>query len=120
LIHINTDFQSSCDCFNSLPGRKSLSYRVIASLAAVAMLGTMCVSTDALARGGGARGGGGGGRANVNVNRNVNVNLNVNVNRGVGYGARGVGVAVGAAAVGAAAVGAAAATCGYFPYPACY
>jgi hypothetical protein len=97
-----------------------MSHRVAASLAAVAMLATMCVATDALARpAGGGRGGGGahvsgggGNRGNVNVNRNVNVD----VNRRVGYGA----AAVGAAAVGAAAYGAATAQCGYFPYPECY
>jgi hypothetical protein len=89
-----------------------MSHRIIAPLAAVALLGAMFVSTDALARpaGGGARGGGG---AHVSGGGGARGNVNVNVNR------RGVG-AVGAAAVGAAAYGAATAQCGYFPYPACY
>ena len=85
-------------------------HRTIVSLAAVTILATLWVATDALAaaRGGARAGGGGAGRANVN--------RNVNVNRRVGYG--------GAAVVGAAAVGAAAysatTVCGYFPYPPCY
>ena len=99
-----------------------MSHRIVASLAAVAVLGAMYVSTDALARpAGGGRGGGGahisgGGVNRGNVNRNVNRDVNVNVNRRVGYGA----AAVGAAAVGAPAYGAATAPCGYFPYPECY
>jgi hypothetical protein len=96
-----------------------MSHRIIASLAAVVVLGAVYVSTDALARPAGGRGGGGahvsgGGVNRGNVNRNVN--RDVNVNRRVGYGA----AAVGAAAVGAAAYGAATAPCGYFPYPECY
>ena len=98
-----------------------MSHRISASLAAVAVLGAMYVSTDALARpAGGGRAGGahvsGGGVNRGNVNRNVNRDVNVNVNRRAGYGA----AAVGAAAVGAAAYGAATAPCGYFPYPECY
>jgi hypothetical protein len=97
---------------------KPMSHRIIASVAAVGMLATMCVSTDALARpAGGGRGGGGAHVSGGGANRgNVTVNRNVNVNRRVGYGA----AAVGAAAVGAAAYGAATAPCGYFPYPECY
>ena len=95
-----------------------MSHRIIASLAAVVVLGAMYVSTDALARpAGGGRAGGGAHISGGGVNRGtVNVNRNVNVNRRVGYGA----AAVGAAAVGAAAYGAATAQCGYFPYPECY
>ena len=71
-----------------------MSYRVTACLAAAAILGALCVSTDdAAARAAGARAGGGGARAagganvnrgTANVNRNVNRNVtNVNVNRDV-------------------------------------
>jgi len=95
-----------------------MSNRAVTALAAIAILGTMCVSTDALARVAGARpGGAGAGRANVNVNRNVTVNRGVGY-RGVGYGAAAVGAAAVGAAAGAAAAGAAG--CGYFPYPPCY
>lgn len=107
-----------------------MSYRVIISLAAAAIIGTTFVSSDALAfragvRVGGVRAGGvavGGVRAG-----GVRVG---GVYRGGAYrGAyvrRGVGVGVGAAAIGAAAVGAAVAApyyrpaCGYYPYGPCY
>jgi hypothetical protein len=89
----------------------TMSYRTVISVAAAAMLGVACVSTDALAYRGGVRAGG----ARVG-----------GVYRGGAYrGAyvrRGVGVGVGAAAVGAAiaapryynSVG-----CGYYPNPSC-
>lgn len=91
-----------------------MSYRTVISIAAAAIFGIACVSTDALAfrgagRAGGARVGG--------VYRG-------GAYRG-GYARRGVGVGVG---IGAAAVGSAVvapryynrAVCGYYPYPPCY
>lgn len=89
-----------------------MSYRTVVSIAAVAMLGLACVSTDALAYRAVYRGGG---------------IHHAGVYRG-GYVRRGVGVGVGAAAIGAAAVGAAvvapryynSAVCGYYPNPPCY
>ena len=99
-----------------------MSHRTVISIAAAAILGIACISTDALAfRGGGARVGGyHGGGARVG-----------GVYRGGAYrGVRpGVAVGIGAAAVGAAAVGAAVAApyydnyngaCGYYPNPPCY
>jgi hypothetical protein len=81
-----------------------MSYRTVVSIAAAAILGVACISTDALAyrgyRGGGYHGG----------------------YRG-GYGYRGVGVGLGAAAIGAAIVAPRyynSTACGYYPYPACY
>jgi hypothetical protein len=89
-----------------------MSYRTIASIAAAAILGIACVSTDAMAYRGGYRGGG------VRVG---------GVYRGGAYrGAyvrRGVGVGIGAAAVGAAVAAPIyynRAACGYQPYPPCY
>jgi hypothetical protein len=105
-----------------------VSYRTLISLAATAIVGMACVSTDAFAAYRGVRGGvyhGG-------------VHRGAYVRPGVGIGVR-PGVGVGAAAVGAAAVGAAAydvsiagaaygayqpsnygyhytAGCGYYPY----
>ncbi len=91
-----------------------MSYRTVISIAAAAMLGIACVSTDALAYRGGVRAGG------VRVG---------GVHRGGayrgGYVGRGVGVGVG---VGAAAVGAAIVApryynnvvCGYYPNSPCY
>jgi hypothetical protein len=86
----------------------SMSYRTVISIAAAAILGVACVSTEALAyraggvyRGGAYRGG---------------------AYRG-GYVGRGVGVGIGAAAVGAAVLAPRyynRAACGYYPYPACY
>jgi hypothetical protein len=86
-----------------------MSYRSVITLAAAAVLGIACVSTDALAYRGGARVGG--------FHRG-------GVYRG-GYARRGVGVGIG---IGAAAVGAAvlapryynSSACGYAPYPPCY
>jgi hypothetical protein len=84
-----------------------MSYRTIISIAAAAILGVACVSTDALAYRGGVRTGG--------------------VYRGGAYrGAyvrRGVGVGIGAAAVGAAVIAPRyydSVACGYYPYPPCY
>ena len=89
-----------------------MSYRTFISIAAAAILGVACVSTDALAyravyRGGGVHVGG--------------------VHRGGDYhGAyvrRGVGVGVGAAAVGAAIAAPRyynSVACGYYPSPPCY
>jgi len=91
-----------------------MSYRTIISMAAAAVLGIACVSTDALARGG-ARGGG----ANVGGVHAGGARV-AGVHRGVRPG---VAVGVGAAAVGAAAVRAPyynGAECGYYPYPPCY
>jgi hypothetical protein len=99
-----------------------MSYRTFISLAAVAILGSTIVSTDALAwragyRAGGVRVGGvyRGGAYRGGVYRG-------GVYRGA-YVRPGVGVGVG---LGAAAVGAAVAApyyrpaCGYYPYPPCY
>jgi hypothetical protein len=84
-----------------------MSYRSVITLAAAAILGVACVSTDALAYRGGARAGG--------FHRG-------GVYRG-GYVGRGVGVGLGAAAVGAAVLAPRyynSAACGYAPYPRCY
>jgi hypothetical protein len=84
-----------------------MSYRTIASVAAAAIIGIACVSTDALARGG--RGGG--------LHHAGGVH-HAGAYHGGAYVRRGVG----AAAVGAAAVGGAMynrAQCGYYPYPPC-
>jgi hypothetical protein len=107
-----------------------MSHRTVISIAAAAILGIACISTEALAyRGGGARVGGyhGGGARVGGVYRG-------GAYRGA-YVRPGVGVGIGAAAVGAAAVGAAIAApyyynnynnynnnaaCGYYPYPPCY
>ena len=98
-------------------------HRAVISVAAAAVLGIACVSTDALAYRGGYHGGGVH-RAGVGV-------YHGGVYHGGAYrGAyvrRGVGVGIGAAAVGAA-VGAAvvapryynSVACGYYPYPPCY
>jgi hypothetical protein len=93
-----------------------MSYRTVVSIAAAAILGIACVSTEALAyraRAGGVHGAHRGDAYRGDVYRGD-------------YARRGVGVGVGAAAVGAAAVGAAVAapyynrTCGYYPNPPCY
>jgi hypothetical protein len=89
---------------------KSMSYRTAISIAAAAIIGVACISTEALAYRGGVRAGG--------------------VYRGAyrgGYARRGVGLGVGVG-LGAAAVGAAvvapryynSAACGYYPYRPCY
>ena len=89
-----------------------MSYRTVISIAAAAILGIACVSTDALAYRGGVRVGG------VHVG---------GVYRGGAYrGAyvhRGMGVGIGAAAVGAAMIAPRyynSVACGYYPYPPCY
>ena len=84
-----------------------MSYRSVLSIAAAAIVGIACVSTDAQAYRGGARVGG--------VHRG-------GVYRGA-YVRRGVGVGIGAAALGAAVVAPRYynnAGCGYYPYPPCY
>jgi hypothetical protein len=87
-----------------------MSYRTVISVAAAAILGIACVSTDALAYRGGARAGG------VHVG-----GYHGGAYHG-GYARRGVGVGVGAAAVGAAIVAPRyynSVGCGYYPYPPC-
>jgi hypothetical protein len=105
-----------------------MSHRTVISIAAAAILGIACVSTDALARGGGFRGGGarvGGFHGSARV-AGYHGAYHGGAYRGA-YARRGWGVGAGAAAVGAAAVGAAVAApyynsnaCGYAPYPPCY
>jgi hypothetical protein len=91
-----------------------MSYRTFICIAAAAILGITCVSTDALAyRGGGFRGGG------VRVG-GVHAG---GVYRGGAYRGAYVRRGVGAAAVGAAVVAPRYynnAACGYSPYPPCY
>ncbi len=95
-----------------------MAYRAVISIAAAAILGIACISTDALAYRGGVRAG---------VGR-VGGYHGGAWRGGYARPGWGVGVGVGAAAVGAAAVGAAIAApyyynsvrCGYYPYPACY
>jgi hypothetical protein len=96
--------------------RAPMSYRTITALAAVAILGIACISTEALARGG-ARAGG----ARVAGVHGVHGGVyRGGVYRG-SYVRRGVGWGVGAAAVGVgAAVTAPYRACGYYPYPPCY
>ena len=98
-----------------------MSYRTVISIAAAAMLGIACVSTDALARGGGRAGGfHGGARAGGFHAGGARVGGGY---RG-GYARRGVGVGVG---LGAGAVGAAVLApryynsvgCGIYPNPPC-
>ncbi len=120
-----------------------MSYRAVISIAAAAMLGIACVSTDAMARGGG-RGGfrgdhfggfhtGGHGTGFRGAGFHGGAHAGGVYGRGYhgGYAGRnvnvGVGVGGGAAAVGAAAVGAAALApryynsvgCGVYPNPPC-
>jgi hypothetical protein len=93
-----------------------MSYRTIISIAAAALLGVACISTDALAYRGGVRMGGvraGGFHAGV---------YRGGAYRGA-YVRRGVGVGIGAAAVGAAVIAPRyynSAVCGYYPNPPCY
>jgi hypothetical protein len=98
-----------------------MSYRTIMSIAAAAILGIACVSTDALAyRGGGSRGGAGVGGFHGAYRGGAY--RGAYARRGWGVGA-GVGVGLGAAAVGAAIAAPRyynSAACGYYPYPACY
>jgi len=96
---------------------KPMSYRTFISLAAVAILGSTIVSTDALAwragyRGGGVRVGGAyrGGVYRGGVYRAAYVRPGVGV--GAGLGAAAVGAAVAARYYRPA--------CGYYPYPPCY
>jgi hypothetical protein len=94
-----------------------MSHRTVISIAAAAILGIACISTDAFAyRGGGFHAGG----------ARVGGAYHGGAYRGA-YMRPGVGVGIGAAAIGAAAVGAAvaapyynSAACGYYPYPPCY
>jgi hypothetical protein len=92
-----------------------MSYRTVTSIAAAAILGIACVSTEALAYRGGFRAGG------VRVG-GVHTIYRGGVYRGA-YVRRGVGVGIGAAAVGAAVLAPRyynRAVCGYPPYPPCY
>jgi hypothetical protein len=94
-----------------------MSYRTLISLAAVAILGSSMISTDALAWRGGYRAGGVhlGGVYRGGAYRG-------GVYRGA-YVRRGIGVGIGAAAVGAAVAAPyyyGRPQCGYYPYPACY
>lgn len=91
-----------------------MSYRTIAAIAAAAILGVACVSTDAMAYRGGYRGGG--------VRIGGVYRGGVHHHHGA-YVRRGVGVGIGAAAVGAAIVAPHyynSAVCGYYPNPPCY
>jgi hypothetical protein len=94
-----------------------MSYRTVISVAAAAILGIACVSTDALAwRGGGYRAGG----VRVGGVYRGGVYRGAYVRRGVGVG---VGVGLGAAAVGAAVAAPyyyGRPVCGYYPNPPCY
>jgi hypothetical protein len=83
-----------------------MSYQTIVSIAAAALIGIACVSTDALARGGRVGGVHAGGVYHGGVARGAVVR-------------RGVAVGVGAAAVGATRYYNTTA-CGYYPYPPCY
>jgi hypothetical protein len=92
-----------------------MSYRTVISIAAAAVLGIACVSTDALAYRGGARAGG------VRVG-GVHAGYRGGAYHGA-YVGRGVGVGIGAAAVGAAVVAPRYynnVVCGYYPNPPCY
>jgi hypothetical protein len=88
-----------------------MSYRTFISIAAAAILGIACVSTDALARGGHGGGGRVGGVHHAGAYHGVH--------HGGAYVRRGVAVGVGAAAVGASRYYNSTA-CGYSPYPPCY
>jgi hypothetical protein len=109
-----------------------MSYRAVISMAAAAMLGIACVSTDAMARGGG-RGAIRGDHFGGFHTGGHGVGFRGGPRGGVGYGRgyRGVNagrnINVGAGAVGATAVGAAALApryynsvgCGVYPNPPC-
>jgi hypothetical protein len=93
-----------------------MTYRTVISVAAAALLGIACVSTDAMAYRGGVRAGG----ARVGGVYRGGAYRGGYVGRGVGVG---VGVGVGAAAVGAAIVAPRyynSVACGYYPNPPCY
>jgi hypothetical protein len=94
-----------------------MSYRTVISIAAAAILGVACVSTDALAYRGRARMGGvhAGGVHAGGVHAG-------GVYRGGAY-RRGIGVGIGAAAIGAAVAVPRyynSVACGYYPYRPCY
>jgi hypothetical protein len=102
---------TSADHINSLARLKgnAMSSRFIISIAAVTVLATVFISTEASAWRGGVRVGG----AHGGVYRG-------GVYRGA-YARRGVGVGLGAVAVGAAvAAPYGRPACGYYPYPPCY
>ena len=91
-------------------------YRTVLSLAAAAILGVACVSTDAFAYRAVYRGGG------VHVGGVYRGGAYRGAYRGA-YVRRGVAVGVGAAAVGAAVVAPSyynSTACGYYPNPPCY
>jgi hypothetical protein len=91
---------------------RPMSYRTVISFAAAVILAVACVSTDALAYRGGARG--------VGRVGGYHGGYHGGYGRG-GWG--GVGVGLGAAAIGAAVAAPYyynSARCGYYPYPACY
>ncbi len=100
-----------------------MSYRTILSIAAAAVLGVACFSTDALAYRAAYRGGGvhpgGVYRGGVHVGGVYRGGIY----RGA-YVRRGAAVGVGAAAVGAAVAAPRyyynSVACGYYPYPPCY
>jgi hypothetical protein len=85
-----------------------MSYRTVISIAAAAVLGIACVSTDALAYRGVARAGG----VRVGGIHRGGVYRGAYVRRGVGVGI------VGAAVVAPRYYNNAG--CGYYPYPPCY
>jgi hypothetical protein len=88
-----------------------MSYRTIISIAAAAILGIACVSTEALAYRGTVHAGG----------VHVGGGYRGGAYRGA-YVHRGVGVGIGAAAVGAAVMAPRYynSACGYYPNPPCY
>jgi hypothetical protein len=89
-----------------------MSHRTVISIAAAAIFGIACVSTEALAYRGGVRAGG----------VHVGGAYRGGAYRGA-YVGRGVAVGIGAAAVGAAVLAPGyynRAACGYYPYPPCY
>jgi len=93
-----------------------MTYRTVISIAAAAVLGVACVSTDAMAYRGGVRAGG----ARVGGVYRGGAYRGAYAGRGVGVG---VGVGVGAAAVGAAIAAPRyydSVVCGYYPNPPCY
>jgi hypothetical protein len=98
-----------------------MSYRTLLSIAAAAVLGIACASTDALARGGGHAGGAHAGGVHAGGVHAGGVHAGgvhaAGVHRGVGVvhhpaAAVGVGAAVRGGYYGSAA-------CGYYPYPPC-
>jgi hypothetical protein len=104
----NLDLNGPCE-FATLKGNL-MSHRTVISLAAAAILGIACVSTDALAYRGVRAAGVHGGVYRGGVYRGA-------------YVRRGVGVGLGAAAVGAAVAAPyyyGRPQCGYYPYPPCY